>query len=164
MLPDLILDKSVFTAVLKAGMLIPSRLFRQRYTRDKRLLVLHALNIFFYIFHSLLIGFIAAGWVWRPLRRWHLGVCLLTVFSWAGLGLRYGFGYCLFTHGHWVVLQKLGHADLPRSYIKLLLDGLTGLDLSADLVDGVTVSVFAAAWLLSLALNIRDWKQKPPPV
>jgi len=93
------------------------------------------LNIFFFVFHSLLIAFILFGWIWKKSRRIHLIVVLLTAFSWFILGIWYGFGYCPFTDWHYRVRMELGHYDMPESYLKFLIQSLTGLDMSQRLVD-----------------------------
>lgn len=110
----------------------------------------------FFAFHSALILFILFGWIWRRTRRASLIVNLFTAFSWVVLGFWYGIGYCPCTEWHWQVRRQLGHTDLPRSYVKFLLQQATGWDAPAVWVDGVTAAVFAAVFLLSLALTLRD--------
>lgn len=102
------------------------------------------------------------GWAWRPTRPANLAVNALTVGSWFGLGYWYGWGYCPCTHWHWLVRQRLGCADMPRSYIKFLIDAPTGLDVSPFWVDVSTVTVFVLACCLSVGLNLRDWRQHRP--
>jgi hypothetical protein len=81
----------------------------------------------------------------------------LTGASWLFLGLMVGtLGYCPFTEWHFNILLKLGEKNLPNSYIKYLTDRLTGLDISASLVDKITLYSFLAAFLVSIFLNIRD--------
>jgi len=65
-------------------------------------------------------------------------------------------GYCPLTDWHFSILEKLGKTDLPNSYMKYLADRITGLDISASLVDSVTLYTFLAALLISVILNIRD--------
>ena len=114
------------------------------------------LDLFFLVFHTLLIGFNLTGWIWRRTRPWHLGALTLTLLSWVGLGAVYGFGYCPCTDWHWQVKRRLGEADLPASYVKYYLDGLTGLSWDPLLVDGLVVGLALAAWLLSIGLTVRD--------
>lgn len=115
-----------------------------------------ALDIFFFVFHSVFILFILTGWTWRKTRRAHLVAVLATAFSWFFLGIWFGFGYCPCTHWHWYVRMALGDSALPSSYIKFLIDRATGLDANAALVDTITVAAFVAAFVLSLWLNLRD--------
>ena len=52
---------------------------------------------------------------------------------------------------------RLGHQNIPRSYIKYLIDQLTGLDFDPYLVDTVVTIVFILAILLSIIFNVRDF-------
>ena len=114
-----------------------------------------ALNDGFFVVHTSWIIFICIGWIWRRTRRWHLTAIALTALSWFGLGVWYGWGYCPFTDWHWQVRESLGYRD-PASYTQLLLAELTGLDVTPAWADGLTVTVFAIAMVLSVALNVRD--------
>jgi len=119
------------------------------------------LNIFFIIFHTMLILFNLLGWIWKPTRRWNLAILLLTAFSWFGLGIWYGFGYCPCTHWHWMVRRKLGYTDMPNSYIKFLIQQLTGINLDAAVVDVGTAVLFFLAVVISFYVNFRDFKKRP---
>ena len=118
----------------------------------------HLLNIFFFVFHTGLTLFNLFGWIWRKTRLWNLVTLTATVFSWFILGLWYGFGYCPSTDWHWQVRMKLGYYDMPSSYIKFLIDSLTGLNVNAQFVDVSALVLLILALLSSLGLNIRDWK------
>lgn len=119
-----------------------------------------ALDKFFFAFHSVLILSVVFGWIWKRTRKANLVVVLLTAFSWFGLGIWYGFGYCPCTDWHWHVRRELGDYDLPFSYIKFLIDRLTGWDADATLVNVGTVVVFAIASALSICVNVADWRKK----
>jgi hypothetical protein len=115
------------------------------------------LDIFFVVFHTSIIFFNLFGWIWRKTRKLNLILLLITGSSWLFLGLIVGtLGYCPLTDFHFSVLNKLGISDLPSSYVKYLVDRLTGLDLNPSLVDNVTLYSFLAALGFSLLLNIRD--------
>jgi hypothetical protein len=114
------------------------------------------LDIFFLVFHASLIVFILTGWIWKRTRRLHLLVMSLTVFSWFGLGLFYGMGYCPSTDWHWQIKRARGQTGLPNSYVKYYLDRLTGLNWNPRLVDNTVVLTGLAAFGLSIALNWRD--------
>lgn len=86
----------------------------------------------------------------------HFFTMLATGFSWFILGIWYGFGYCPSTDWHWQVRYHLGYHDMPGSYIKFLLDSLTGLDLPADLVNIAAVVIFVGVFILTGFLNSRD--------
>ena len=113
------------------------------------------LDYFFLIFHTILIFFNLFAWIWKPLRKANLITLLITGASWFLLGIFYGIGYCPLTDWHWEVLQKLGVHNLPDSYVKYLIDRLTGLDVNATLVEHATSICFFTALLFSLFVNFR---------
>ncbi|WP_350356651.1 DUF2784 domain-containing protein [Fodinibius salicampi] len=117
------------------------------------------LNIFFLFFHTAWMLFNLFGWIWKRVRKWNLLSLLLTAFSWFGLGIWYGLGYCPCTHWHWLVRRELGYTNMPSSYIKFLIQELTAMNISAVAVDWLTGVSFGLALILSVALNIRDYKQ-----
>ena len=116
-------------------------------------------DIFFFIFHSVLILFNIFGWVWHKTRRWNLVTLGLTAFSWFVLGIWYGWGFCFCTQWHWQVRAHLGYDDKSNSYIHFLLLKLTGIKFSTQLVDTAAVAVFLICLVLSIWLNVRDRKQ-----
>jgi len=85
---------------------------------------------------------------------------LLTAFSWFILGIWYGFGYCLCTDWHYRVRMELGYFDMPDSYVKFLVDSITGLNLNAKLTDIFTLLFFLLALIFSITVNIKDWRKK----
>ena len=115
------------------------------------------LDIFFTVFHSLLILFILFGWIWKKTRRLNLICILLTGASWLFLGIFYGLGYCPLTDWHFNILQRLGYSDLPDSYVSFLFTRLTGLQIDQNLVDGVTLWGLVIAMMISIFLNFRKW-------
>ena len=119
------------------------------------------LDIFFVIFHSALIAFNLAGWIWRKTRKAHLAVLSLTMISWFVAGIWYGFGYCPCTDWHWQVKKKLGEQDLPSSYVKYYVDRLTGLDWDPFAVDLTVAILGILAFSVSIYLNWRDWREIP---
>ena len=114
------------------------------------------LDIFFLIFHTLLIVFSVTGWIWKKTRRIHLAVMTLICFSWVGLGFFYGFGYCPFTDWHWQVKRALGETGLPASYIKYYLDRLTRFDWDPSTVDLSVAVIGLTALVVSAWLNWKD--------
>jgi hypothetical protein len=124
-------------------------------------MLLHLLDIFFVIFHTLLTFFNLFGWIWKRTRKLNLIVLSLTGASWLFLGLLVGtLGYCPLTDWHFTILEKMGKTDLPNSYIKYLVDRLTGSDLNASLVDDLTLYSFLAALAISILLNLKSVKRK----
>lgn len=118
----------------------------------------HFIDFFFLIFHSFLTFFNLLGWIWKKTRKANLITLLLTGLSWFVLGIFFGIGYCPLTEWHWQVLEKLGKHDLPYSYIKYLVYRLTSLDADATLVEYATTIGFFVALIMSVILNIRDFR------
>ena len=54
----------------------------------------------------------------------------------------------------------MGLYDMPASYIKFLLDKLTGWDWNAQLVDILTAIAFGLALIISIVLNVVDWRKE----
>ncbi len=121
------------------------------------------LDYFFVTFHSALVFFNLTAWAWKVTRRVHLVVISLTMASWFGLGLIFGWGYCPCTDWHWQVKYTLGERGLPASYVKYYLDRLTGYDWNPDVVDGAVLVLGLAAFAVSVWLNWRDWKRSRHP-
>jgi len=118
------------------------------------------LDFFFLVFHTSLTLFNALGWIWKPLRRINLLTLLLTGFSWFILGLFYGMGYCPLTDWHFRVLKNMGQTNLPDSYLQYLTMRFFHWQIPVEIIDFVTASVFFLALLISLWLNIRDWRNR----
>ena len=118
------------------------------------------LDIFFIVFHSLVVFFNLFGWIWRKTRKLNLGTLLLTAASWFILGIFYGIGYCPLTDWHWAVLHKLGKSNLPGSYIKYIADRITGLNFDPTVVDTFTSCLFGSAFICSVFVNFRDYRIK----
>lgn len=123
-------------------------------------MVYQLLNIFFFVFHTILVLFNCFGWGWKKTRRWNLITLLLTAGSWFIVGIWYGWGYCFCTDWHWDVREKMGLYDHSNSYIHFLLLKLTGINFNKSLVDKVTLMVFFISLLLSTWLNVRDYKRR----
>ena len=118
------------------------------------------LNYFFFFFHTALIFFNTLGWLFPRLRPYNLATLLLTLFSWFGMGIWHGWGYCFCTDWHWKVREALGYHDMSWSYNHFLIKKVFGLDLPVDLVNYATVIIFFASLACSLILNIRDHTRK----
>ena len=119
----------------------------------------HALNVGFFVFHTLWIAFNCLGWISRRTRPWHLATVALTAASWIGLGAWYGWGYCPCTDWHWQVRARLGYDD-PPSYIQLLIRELTDVDLAPRTANTVAAVTLGVVGVLTVALNIRDWRRR----
>ncbi|MBN2214279.1 MAG: DUF2784 domain-containing protein [Bacteroidales bacterium] len=122
--------------------------------------MLKLLDIFFVVFHTLLIIFNLFGWIFKKTRKANFITLLLTACSWFILGLFYGIGYCPLTDWHFVVLEKLGNHNLPASYIRYFILRLTCIDFDPQMIDTLTVVLFLVSFLISAVLNIRDFRRK----
>lgn len=120
---------------------------------------LQLLDYGFFIFHLMLVLFNLFGWLWKPLRRAHLVVLLLTFASWFVLGIWYGWGYCPLTDWHWQVLYKLGKTGLPHSYITYLFDRAIGVNITDHTADILIGTTSVAALILSLKVNFFQKKR-----
>lgn len=106
----------------------------------ENLIFLSILNIFFFLFHGIIILINVFGWtIWR-FRHLHYTVLGATLFSWLVMGYFFGWGYCFLTDWHYGILGQLGYRDLPNSYIKFCLDAILETDLDPLWVDVGTVS------------------------
>jgi len=94
---------------------------------------------FLVLFHSIFILLVVFGWIPTLTRRLQLWAVLLTLFSWLGLGIFFGLGYCPLTDLHWWILQELQTPGLPRSYTQYLIQKILGIPAPAMMVDVATV-------------------------
>jgi len=119
--------------------------------------VLQALDVGFYSFHTFIILFNMFGWIWKPARKWHVGLVVITAFSWFVIGglLGYGWGYCFCTDWHWQVRQALGYNDGNISYIQLLFRGF-GVELSTLQSNWLAYGIFGFIILATVVVNGRD--------
>lgn len=119
----------------------------------------HILDIFFFVFHTGLTLFNCLGWIWKTTRRWNLFTLALTAGSWFILGIWFGWGYCVCTDWHWSVREQLGYFDQSHSYIHFLILKLTGANLDEGMVEKWTLIIFLFAVLMSVLLNILDFRR-----
>ena len=117
----------------------------------------HVLDIFFLVFHTLLIFFNLFGWIFKAFRKANLIVLVLTGASWFILGIFYGIGFCPLTEWHWQVLHKLGQYNLPDSYISYLVERLTGFLPDAKMTDVLTLVLYFIALGISILVNF--WRR-----
>jgi hypothetical protein len=117
------------------------------------------LDIFFIVFHTAIILFNLFGWIWRRTRRWNLYLLWATAFSWAILGIWYGFGYCPCTDWHWQVLEAMGREPATPSYIEYLIERLFPIAVSYKTANALTLWAFVGVLLISTVLNGKDYIQ-----
>lgn len=116
-------------------------------------MVLKLLDILLSFLHFALIGFNLFAWIFPATRRAHLITIGATAFSWFGLGIFFGWGYCPITDWEWKIKAKLGETDLPNSFIKYYADKMSGKDINPTLIDNFTLGFFLAAIILSIYVN-----------
>lgn len=114
------------------------------------------LHFILFFSHFSVTVFNLTGWIWKKTRRMHLVTIILTLLSWFGLGLFYGFGYCPLVDWQWDIKRRLGEADLPASFVKYYLDKWTGHSWDAVLVDNAVVILGVTALAASVVLNVLD--------
>jgi len=118
--------------------------------------VLRLLDVLFHIGHLVVILFSAFGWLVPAARPLHLALQGLILFSWYGLGSFKGWTYCFLTDLHWRVKQALEQPVYSDSYVKLLVDRLSGRDVDVVRVNQATMTVFFVTTLLSLVLFLQE--------
>ena len=101
--------------------------------------MLAALNIAFFVVHSLLIVFNLVGWIWPGTRRLHLLTLGGTLFSWLVIGAWKGWGYCVCADWHFRIRRQMGIHDHESSYTELLANQIPGVTVTRPLADLVTV-------------------------
>jgi hypothetical protein len=111
------------------------------------------LDYFFTLLHLVIIGFNLLGWIWPATRKAHFIVVVVTASCWLILGIWYGIGYCPITDWQWQLKESMGETNLPDSFIKYMVDKVSPLEVSAELIDILTAACFALAAFLSVYLN-----------
>ncbi len=123
-------------------------------------LVLQIIDIFFFVFHTILILFNVFGWLVLKWRFINLITLSLTAFSWFILGIWYGWGYCFCVDWHWQIRDLLGYQNMSSSYIHFLILKFTSIDIPVNMVDTYTAIIFFSAFAISAYLNARKWRRK----
>jgi hypothetical protein len=118
------------------------------------------LDILLTVLHVVLTLFNVVGWIFRRTRKLHLITIALTFASWFILGFWYGFGYCFLTDWHWDIKEQRGAENLPSSFIKFAADKISGTDMSASLINNVTLGVFLATIVLTVYYNFFHHPKK----
>jgi hypothetical protein len=121
-----------------------------------RVAALRVLEPLLHVSHIAVILFSALGWLFAYTRQLHLVLQALVLFSWYGLGSFKGWTYCVLTDVHWRVRQALDRTVPTTSYVKFLVDRLTGRDSDVNAVNKATVTVFFVTTALSLLLFLGD--------
>ncbi len=125
-------------------------------SRSFSILTLKLLDICCHLMHSALILIFLIGWMVDALRFFHLVLSFLILFSWYGLGLIFGKGYCPVTDLQWKIKRHLGKDPGARFYVKYLIDKITGSDMNEDVIDKMTTLLFFLILIISAALFIIE--------
>ncbi|HON15006.1 MAG TPA: DUF2784 family protein [Spirochaetota bacterium] len=121
-------------------------------------ILLHILDYFFIIFHTLWTLFNMVGWIWEKTRPLHLFTVSATALSWFVLGYFYGWGYCLCTDWHWQIRESLGKMPKSNSFIHFVIIENFGFKISPEIIDLTVLLTFIFLLLMSVILNLRDRK------
>ncbi len=108
------------------------------------------------VLHISLILFFIFGWIYRKTRKVHYLLVTVIAISWFVLGLYNGFGYCFLTDFHWRIKKELGEGQLPVSFIKYILDKVTGKSFNDIFVDYLTLTFFIFVFIASTYLYLQD--------
>jgi len=103
--------------------------------------------------HLSLMSICILGWMFEPTRILHLLVIIAVAVSWFGLGKFFGYGYCVLTDTQWRVKRRLGQEPYTDSYVKYVLDKVSGLDIDKKITDRLTLYTYVVAVVLSLTVN-----------
>jgi hypothetical protein len=117
-------------------------------------------DLLFIVGHIVLILFNLFGWAIKALRKFNLISLAITAFSWFGLGIFYGWGYCFLTDWHWSIRLKLGYSISSNSYIHFLIQQISGWNAPENLVDALTAICFIVAVIVSSWLNYKDYSRR----
>jgi hypothetical protein len=123
----------------------------------KAILIYHLLNLAFHGLHISVIAFNLFGWALKETRFANLLLILLTLGSWYIFGRWLGVGYCPITDWHWRIRRRMGVTPIPDSYIKLVLDGISGKDLDHNKINALTLVATLVSGMTSLVMNVLDW-------
>jgi hypothetical protein len=106
-----------------------------------------------YALHLTTTTIIVFGWIPPATRMLNWYLIVATFVSWLGLGLMFGFGFCLFTSIQSRIRRRLGEGEVMDSFMKDVFDRLTGRDLNPQHVEIVTQAVFYACAAASFYVN-----------
>ncbi|MEN8197983.1 MAG: DUF2784 family protein [Pseudomonadota bacterium] len=117
-------------------------------------LPLNIANITLHGLHLAIVLGASVGWIFCETRLATLLLQAAIALSWAAIGPLVGkpFGYCLVTDMQWRVRRGIGLAERPGGYMKYLVDGVTGRNFDAGIIDRWTARVFAASIAANLTL------------
>ncbi len=114
--------------------------------------LLKLLDLLFHVVHLSIICFFLFALLFESMRLPHLILSLLILTSWCGLGLFFGFGYCLVTDLQWKIKKKLNQELPTEFYVKYIIDKTTGLNTNSSIINGITTVTFFSIFTISALL------------
>ena len=115
-------------------------------------------NIFFHCVH---LALVFCFFVWLS-EKTLLAPCILSILillSWLGLGMIFGYGYCLVTVIQWRLEKRMGEESYTEYYIKYILDIVTGFDTNPQTVNTVTTITYYVIFVLSIIFVFRNYSR-----
>jgi hypothetical protein len=106
-----------------------------------------------YLLHLCTTMTIVFGWIPPATRMINWYLIVATFFSWLGLGVVFGFGFCLFTDIQSRIRRRLGTREPMESFVKDVLDRITGRNLNPVHVEIGTQIVFYFSAAASFYVN-----------
>lgn len=122
--------------------------------------MLYFLDVLFTLLHLIIILFNLFGWIFPATRKANFICIAVTAFSWFGLGIWFGWGYCPLTEWQWHIKEELGQANLPASFITWFADKITGRRFSDSFINIITLSFFLLAAIFSVYYNFLKPRKK----
>ena len=113
-----------------------------------------------YLAHLATMLFIVFGWMLPATRMANWYVIVLTFVSWFGLGglFRFGLGYCLLTGIQSKIRRRLGDRVGMDSFVRNILERVTGRDFNPQHVDiGTQASFYFSAAASAYVNFLRHW-------
>jgi len=112
------------------------------------------INGAFHLLHIAVIIFVIVGWIFTPLRLFHLIFILLMLASWFLLGHWLGAGYCPLTDWHWKIKSVFNQHQPSTPYISFLLQSIFKNKLSTVTVNKAVLISTMSLLLISLIANV----------
>lgn len=122
-------------------------------------ILLSLANIFFHLVHLSIVFFFLFGWLSERTLLAHFILSVLILFSWCGLGLLFGFGYCLVTDIQWKIKKRMGEEPYTEYYIKYMLDKVTRFDTNPNTVNAITTYSFFIIFIISSVLVFNNYSE-----
>ena len=121
-----------------------------------QIVLLKMADVFLFLAHAVIAVWCVFGWMVPGAERWHLFVITGIAISWYGLGMHYGIGYCILTDWQWRARKKLGYTMEHGSFVQLLLERASGIQLNENQVKIFAYAVYWVSAVISIYINFFD--------